>query len=464
MKAIKKDAAIDRRNGREAQNRAEKMRSSKRAEAEVGAGMESADIIGSEAKGMDKEQTVFLSYCWVDTNIADEIDRLFANTSLQIVRDVRDLGYFESIKEFMKKIRGNDYVILIISDNYLKSKNCMFEVLELLKEANYSKRIYPLILSETNIFSTYATLDYIRYWKNEYDVLNQSIEDIGDSTATNKVAEDLKIIGNIYRDINEFLSLVKEIRCPRSVYELYESIRNGLSLTLVSGSPIRSNYTLSSFIVGNSNLFAYAAAKAIIDDLVDPRYAEDHIEARYNPILFYGPSGTGKTHLVQAIVNEIARMNPGVRILYFQSMDFVNQYIDTIRNDTLKIFYDEIKKADILIMDDLHFVGGRSSTQEAFLYLFNELYLSHKQIIAVSNRRLKNIFDIMDNITTRFESGLMVDISYPSLSERMEILQNVFDSKKISISESLLNEFAENTVSISDIIGVSLNEEFKQKT
>lgn len=188
------------------------------------------------------KHTIFLSYSWADRNVADDIDRKFDNMPLSIMRDVRDLGDFERIKDYMKKIRENDYVVMIISEQYLKSKYCMYEILEMFKEINYCNRILPLIVPNANIFSPQTRADYIRFWKTEYTSLKKTIDEIDDTVATIALADDLKMYNNIYRDIDEIIAVIVDMKCPRTVDELFKSICGKLQLPSVEkGIPESTN-------------------------------------------------------------------------------------------------------------------------------------------------------------------------------------------------------------------------------
>jgi hypothetical protein len=129
---------------------------------------------------MDKD--IFISYCWSNEKEADEIDLFFKSKGVELKRDKRDLEFKQSIKEFMRKIREMDFVILVISDEYLKSFNCMYEVLEFLKDDNYKERILPILISNATIYGIGGGLEYIKYWDNELLKLDKSTEGLSHET------------------------------------------------------------------------------------------------------------------------------------------------------------------------------------------------------------------------------------------------------------------------------------------
>ena len=161
---------------------------------------------------MNREKKIFVSYNWEDSEVVDEIDNFFLSIGLPLIRDKKELQYKSSIKEFMKKIRDTDYVIMIISDSFLKSSNCMYEVLELVKEENYKNRTLQVLLPNAKIFSPSDKFHYIEHWKNEYKNLNNKIEKI-DITDGNVLVRELKHIGNIKSNIGEFLEFISDENC-----------------------------------------------------------------------------------------------------------------------------------------------------------------------------------------------------------------------------------------------------------
>ncbi len=160
-----------------------------------------------------KDRTIFLSYNWHDGEIADKIDRhLSSLPDITVKRDIRDVGAWKSIREFMKSIRQQDYAVLIVSDFYLKSQNCMFEVLEMMKEQEYQDRIFPAVV-EQGIYDPHVRAEYIKYWEQESKNLEATIKGIDLANAT-ELSADLKRYKNITSSIGEFLKIVADMNNP----------------------------------------------------------------------------------------------------------------------------------------------------------------------------------------------------------------------------------------------------------
>lgn len=184
-----------------------------------------------------------------------------------------------------------------------------------------------------------------------------------------------------------------------------------------------SNYTFSSFVVGASNQFAHAAARAVAD----------HPGNHYNPLFIYGGVGLGKTHLVNAIGHEtLVRQGRG-SIFYLSSESFTNQLISHLRSDRMDDFKNKFRQADVLILDDVQFLSGRERTQEEFFHTFNTLYDAHKQIVLTSDKFPNEISGLEERLRNRFEWGLIADIQPPDLETRVAILQKKALAKKIPL-------------------------------
>ena len=198
--------------------------------------------------------------------------------------------------------------------------------------------------------------------------------------------------------------------------------------------PFNFEYTFDNFIVGNSNKFAHAACTAVAK----------HPAQAYNPLFIYGPSGIGKTHLLYAITNEIKKNNPDVKVLYIKGDDFTNQMIESLANKEMSLFHEKYRKCDVLLIDDIQFIAGKTSTQEEFFHTFNSLYEAHKQIILTSDRPPREIQTLEDRLKTRFEWGLIADIQPPDLELRIAILKKKAEQVNIKLPEDVLTFLAEN--------------------
>ena len=172
-------------------------------------------------------------------------------------------------------------------------------------------------------------------------------------------------------------------------------------------------YTFDNFIVGSSNRFAHAACISV---------AKNPAQS-YNPLFIYGPSGLGKTHLLYAIINEIHKNIPESNIIYVKGEEFTNQMIESISKGKTAEFRQKFRKADVLLIDDIHFIAGKEATQEEFFHTFNDLYENKKQIILTSDRPAKDIQHLEDRLRTRFDWGLAADIQPPDFELRIAIMR-----------------------------------------
>ncbi|MFI3325098.1 MAG: chromosomal replication initiator protein DnaA [Clostridia bacterium] len=191
--------------------------------------------------------------------------------------------------------------------------------------------------------------------------------------------------------------------------------------------------TFQTFIVGPSNNFAHAACVAVA---TKPAQI-------YNPLFIYGNSGLGKTHLLNAISTEIHKNNSSLNIVYVKGDEFTNELIEAIQKGTTAAFREKYRKADVLLMDDIQFIGGKESTQEEFFHTFNTLYESRKQIILASDRPPKDIATLEDRIKGRFEWGLTADVQPPNYETRIAIIKRKAELLEINIPSNVC-EFIAN--------------------
>jgi chromosomal replication initiator protein len=193
-------------------------------------------------------------------------------------------------------------------------------------------------------------------------------------------------------------------------------------------------YTFSNFVVGSFNELAYAGAMAVVKN---PGQV-------YNPFFVYGGVGLGKTHLLQATGNEIAKEFNKKRVRYVPCEKFVSEVIQAIKNhqiESLKSFYQNF---DVLLIDDIQFLSGKEKTQEEFFYIFNTLYEKNKQIVISSDRPPKSIPALAERLRSRFEGGMIADISLPDLETRLAILRAKSEERGVNFSEEILNYIATN--------------------
>ena len=199
-------------------------------------------------------------------------------------------------------------------------------------------------------------------------------------------------------------------------------------------------YTFDTFVVGPTNKMAHAVSVAVAES---PGGA-------YNPLFLYGGAGLGKTHLMHSIAHHIINNRPDLRVLYVTSEKFTNELIDSLKHDKNKEFRDKYRNIDVLLIDDIQFIIGKESTQEEFFHTFNHLHTLGKQIIISSDKPPKDIETLESRLRTRFEWGLIADISSPDYETRMAILQKKIELdhlEKYNIKNDVLDYIAANVKS-----------------
>ena len=199
-----------------------------------------------------------------------------------------------------------------------------------------------------------------------------------------------------------------------------------------SNSTLNPKYTFESFVVGNNNRFAHAAALAVAEAPA----------TSYNPLFIYGGVGLGKTHLMHAIGNSILKNNRSSKILYVTSEKFTNQLINAIKDNKNEQFRTKYRNIDVLLIDDIQFIAGKERIQEEFFHTFNTLHESGKQIILSSDRPPKDIQLLEDRLKSRFEWGLIADISNPDYETRLAILRKKAQLDNIIIDDEILSNIA----------------------
>ena len=193
-------------------------------------------------------------------------------------------------------------------------------------------------------------------------------------------------------------------------------------------------YTFSNFIVGSSNDLAYSACQAVAKNP----------GTKYNPLFLYGGVGLGKTHLIQAVGNQITTNNPETAVLYISSETFVNDFLESIRFKK-KGFADKYRNIDVLIVDDMQFIAGKEKTQEEFFHTFNALHQTNKQIIISSDKPPRNIPTLTERLRSRFEWGMNIDIQMPDFETRCAILEAKAAASHAEISRETV-EYLANTI------------------
>ncbi len=202
---------------------------------------------------------------------------------------------------------------------------------------------------------------------------------------------------------------------------------NGFSRFEEATRQLNPRLRFESFVVGSSNQFAHAAAEAV---------AKQPAKV-YNPLFIYGGSGMGKTHLLHAIGIRLLELFPGLRVVFTTGERFINDTVTSMRTQRMEAFHEHYRRADVLLVDDVHTLGGKERTQEEFFHTFNELFDAQKQIVITSDSLPRQIPGLVDRLRTRFEWGLMVDVQPPDLETKMAILDLKARQENIDLPEDV---------------------------
>ena len=220
----------------------------------------------------------------------------------------------------------------------------------------------------------------------------------------------------------------------------YERIVPDDSLPEVAG------YTFDQFIVGNSNKYAHAAAVAVADKPGQ----------NFNPLFIYGNSGLGKTHLLLSIGQKIHENNPSAKIAYVKGDDFMNQMVQSIKENTQAEFRNKYRYVDLFLVDDIQFIAGKVAVQEEFFHTFNNLWEAGKQIVITSDRPPIEMVKLEDRLRSRFEGGLMADIQTPDMETRMAIICNKASQLGMTLPDEVVeyiaNEIQSNIRQIEGVV------------
>jgi len=229
------------------------------------------------------------------------------------------------------------------------------------------------------------------------------------------------------------ISLVIQVsEKPESASGSTTELRRGLVASQQPLLMLNSEYTFDSFIRGKNCDLAYYASEAVAEK---PGVA-------YNPLFLYGNVGLGKTHLLQAIGNQVLKQSPKSSILYITSERFAIELITSIRNNSTASFRNKYRQIDVLLVDDIQFLEGKEATQEELFHTFNELYGSEKQIVLSSDRAPDDLSGLQDRLVSRFQWGLVADIKAPDLETRIAILREKADSRGLDIDIAILELIA----------------------
>ncbi|MBQ7700367.1 MAG: chromosomal replication initiator protein DnaA [Clostridia bacterium] len=291
---------------------------------------------------------------------------------------------------------------------------------------------YILLMTPTT-----ETLDFVR---GEQAVLERYVNDaLGEFKVVYIYAydRDMPNIDKIREAIKNDLENPEQGKMPYDLTDDLDKQKPGISNSIM---PQKKAYTFDNYVVGNSNLFVYNACLAVAENP----------SSMWNPLLIYGPTGLGKTHLMYATTRKISELYPEKKIIYITGEQFVNDMVDHLRKKDTKTgsgfaaFREKYRSCDVLLIDDIQFIAGKNNVQEEFFHTFNTLYESQKQIIITSDRPLREIKLLDERLQYRFEMGLTADIQPPDYELRAAIIKNKAEALHLDLSESSVIYLAEH--------------------
>lgn len=245
------------------------------------------------------------------------------------------------------------------------------------------------------------------------------------------------VVGQFGQMIEEAFEAV----CGFPVFVSYDSPEDLLTDSEVAKQNLEDfkneKFTFDNFIVGNTNKFAYTAAKAIAGN-PGGQIIDDINSTSYNPLFIYGNSGLGKTHILNAIQYEIKRNYPDLKIVYCTCEQFLNEFMEALNNKNTDVFRNKYRKIDVLLIDDIQFIAGKDATEEEFFHTFNALVENGKQIVLTSDRPPKEIKSLTDRLRSRFVSGLIADIQPPEIETKCAIVKRMAQLLNFDIPDNVV--------------------------
>ena len=289
------------------------------------------------------------------------------------------------------------------------------------------KQIMPLEVTDT-YYKVAVKNDFFK------TMLEENYAQVIEGVLAGIMSKNIKLIIETMDNGSSGSEAAEEMPAVPAKREQQQLFNENTSVQQPDESNLNPKYVFETFVIGNSNRFAHAAAQAVAND---PAHA-------YNPLFLYGGVGLGKTHLMHAIGNRIKQNNPSMKVLYTSSEKFTNEIINSIQNKTTEAFRQKYRNIDCLIIDDIQFLKGKEQTQVEFFHTFNALKDADKQIIISSDRPPREIETLEDRLRSRFDQGLTADIQTPDLETRMAILRTKAASDNIVLPTEVITLLATN--------------------
>ena len=314
-----------------------------------------------------------------------------------------------------------------IADPTFAWKNCLLKIKENVSQMTYNTWFLPIkpVELQDSTLKVQIPSQFFWEWIEEHfnDLITNTIKEVLGNSAklTYVISEDLPQADPIESKLNNHTQSVQD-RKQRQTFE----------------SNLNSRYTFNNFIKGEGNQLARAAAGAISDNPGG---------TSFNPFFVYGGVGLGKTHLIQAIGNEILNKYPDKKVIYLSSDSFTVEFVESIQSNRVNEFSSFYRGMDVLIIDDIQFLIGKEKTQDLFFHIFNTLHQSRKQIILSSDKPPKELKGLDERLISRFQWGLTADIQPPEWETRIAILKNKAESYGMMVSNEILEYIATNITS-----------------
>jgi chromosomal replication initiator protein len=299
------------------------------------------------------------------------------------------------------------------------------------------KHTKQLSLGKNHVIVEVPTALYGQYLKERYGTVIQDLVE-NEAQSPMEVTYELADTANLAKESPLFGTIQKETNpkypAPKTDVNQKREFRSERTPDFFSNngnsykeSGLVHRFTFDAFVVGSSNQFAHAAARAVA-----------HNPAKsYNPLYLHGGVGLGKTHLMHAVGNEIHQKNPKIKILYVESERFTNEVIHHIRFDKMSMFRQKYRNVDVLLIDDIQFIAGKDSTVSEFFHTFNSLFNESKQIVISSDQPPRLISNLEERISSRFEWGLIADIQPPTLETKVAILQKKAEEENLDLPQDI---------------------------
>ncbi len=318
-------------------------------------------------------------------------------------------------------------------------KNALAEIEQQISPGNFSTWFQDTSLISTengDVCIGVKNSFFIKQLKNRYlDIISSALKN-------NNI--NVKNIDFEIQTANKNKIRPHEVIKNTQIKERVSTIRKTTNLKNIPNNGLNQKYTLSNFIIGSNNDLAVSAAKSIIDSP----------GTRYNPFFLYGGPGLGKTHLVQAIGNELLRKDPSLKIFYTPISHFYSDFIESIQNGKGKEFNQKFQKLDVLIIDDFQFIVNKEKSQEEFFNIFNDLYQLNKQIIITSDRLPSQIKTVDERLASRLTWAGAFDLQLPKFEDKCAILRAKAESMGAEIEPEAIEYIAENVnTNIRDLEG-----------